>query len=193
MEQEIRSLTAQVELRDDDNKPVISGYPVVFGKPSQDLGGFIEFIDKRALDKVDLSHVLLLYGHDPNLPLARADAGTLKLKVDKKGLYFESELPRTTLASDMLENIRFGNIRGMSFGFTVAKDSWDMSKKVDVRTIEQIDQLFEITITPLPAYQDTSVAISSRDATAKTYTKRARNHDFLELAQIQLGGMINEH
>ncbi|MBA5933299.1 HK97 family phage prohead protease [Weissella confusa] len=93
------------------------------------------------------------------------------------------------LANDVLENIRVGNIKGMSFMFTAAEDTWEFSNdsgQPDIRHVTKIDQVFEITITPLPAYDDTSIAIASRDAQrAKGYSLRQRLQDTVALAQIQ--------
>jgi HK97 family phage prohead protease len=161
-----------VEIRDGTNGRVICGYPIVFDKPSQDLGGFVEYIDKHALAGVDLSKVYLVRSHEIDQVLARADSGTLSLKVDDRGLYFEAELPNTTLANDTLEDIRVGNIKGMSFMFTTKKDIWN--EDLSARTVLQIDEVFEITLTPMPAYQDTSVVIAKRDALIKTNTKEMR-------------------
>lgn len=185
---EVRSLSVEVRADEQGGSRKVFGYPIVFGKPSNDIG-FIEYIDKGALKDVDLSGVYLVYAHDQNQPLARSDAGTLKLKVDDTGLYFEATLPNTTLANDVLENIRVGNIKGMSFMFTAAEDTWEFSNdpgQPDIRHVTRIDQVFEITITPLPAYDDTSIAIASRDAQrAKGYSLRQRLQDTVTLAQIQ--------
>lgn len=185
---EVRSLSVEVRADEQEGSRKVFGYPIVFGKPSNDIG-FIEYIDKGALKDVDLSGVYLVYAHDQNQPLARSDAGTLKLKVDDTGLYFEATLPNTTLANDVLENIRVGNIKGMSFMFTAAEDTWEFSNdpgQPDIRHVTRIDQVFEITITPLPAYDDTSIAIASRDAQrAKGYSLRQRLQDTVTLAQIQ--------
>lgn len=184
MNNEVRSYQSTLEIRaETDDSRTIEGYPIVFDKASQDLGGFIEYVSKRALDNVDLSNVYLVYGHDINNVLARADAGTLKLEVDKVGLKFSATLPKTTLADDVLENIRVGNIQGMSFGFTVADDSWQWGAngKPDVRTIEKLDKLFEITLTPMPAYPDTKVALSKRDAKHEETNKNIQIRNLLEL------------
>ncbi|GAB2025819.1 HK97 family phage prohead protease [Lactovum odontotermitis] len=170
--QEIRSFTTSVEIRDGTNGRVICGYPIVFDKPSQDLGGFVEYIDPHALAGVNLSEVYLVRSHEMDHVLARVDSGTLSLKVDDKGLYFEASLPNTTLANDTLEDIRVGNIKGMSFMFTTKKDSWN--ENLSIRTVLQIDEVYEITLTPMPAYQDTSVVIAKRDVLLKTNTKEMR-------------------
>lgn len=189
MNNEIRSYESTLEIRAETDSRTIEGYPIVFNRASGDLGGFIEFVDPKALDNVDLSKVYLIYGHEINDVLARSDAGSLKLEVDKIGLKFSAELPNTTLANDVLENIRVGNIQGMSFGFTVSHDNWEWGTngKPDVRTIDQIDQLFEITLTPVPAYPDTKVALSKRDLHEKEVSKslQIRNALVLEILKYQ--------
>lgn len=185
---EIRCQMHSIEVRDDgDSGRIITGYPIVFNKPSENLGGFIEYVEADALKDVVMDNVYLIYGHDFNNVLARKDAGTLELEVDEKGLLFKATLPNTTLADDVLENIRVGNIQGMSFGFTVAEDEWksDSSASEDIRIVKKIDELFEITLTPIPAYKDTTVAIAKRDAMHKNMTLRSKLKMSLELAKIK--------
>ncbi|MBW7636576.1 HK97 family phage prohead protease, partial [Bacillus licheniformis] len=78
---------------EEDGPKVISGYALKFGTRSHNLGGFIEIIDKRALDHTDLSDVRALIDHDPSKILGRVSAGTLKLDVDDVGLRFDITLP----------------------------------------------------------------------------------------------------
>lgn len=139
----------------------ISGVAAVFGQPSV-KGDFTEYIDQNALNNVDLSGVLLLYSHDFSNILARADSGTLQTSVQPDGLHFSATLPDTTLGNDTFTNIENGNIRGMSFGFTIAPngDSWSVDQSGNtIHTITQIDQVFELSLTPIPAYTETSVQV----------------------------------
>lgn len=184
--QEVRTTQVQLEIRDGTDGRTITGYPIVFDKQSVDLGGFVEYVDRDALSKVDTSGVYLIYGHKFNDVLARADAGNLETGIDKNGMWFRATLPNTTLANDVLENIRVGNIRGMSFGFTVADDSWSAGQGgIDVRHIKQIDKLAEITLTPIPAYPDTTVAIAKRDAIHKGLSQRSRMAMQLDLIKVK--------
>ncbi|MGK0551904.1 HK97 family phage prohead protease [Enterococcus faecalis] len=151
----------QFQTRDnaDVNKNKLCGYAVRFNEPSEDLGGFIETIAPTAFQNVNMQEVLCLYNHDTANILARSDSNTLTLRADDTGLYFEAVLPDTTLARDVLANVQAGNIKGCSFGFTVKRDSWQWSNgtEPDQRRVEEIDQLFEITLTPIPAYKQTTV------------------------------------
>lgn len=187
-QKEVRTQLNDIEIRDDETGGrIITGYPIVFNKPSENLGGFIEYVESDALKDVSMDNVYLIYGHEFNNVLARKDAGTLELSIDKKGLLFKANLPNTTLANDVLENIRVGNIQGMSFGFTVADESWEYGQDgaPDIRKVKQIDELFEITLTPIPAYKDTTVAIAKRDAMHQQLSLRSKLHMSLELAKAK--------
>lgn len=162
---ERRSVSMPVELRKDgDGKTgrTIEGYAAVFDSDSQDMG-FIERIDKKAFDGViERSDVVALYNHS-ELPgvLARSvnGEGTLKLKVDDKGLKMSFEAPNTQLGNDMVESVGRGDIRGMSFAFTVETDEWTHDADNDTyrRVIKQIEQLYDVSLVLNPAYTATSV------------------------------------
>ncbi|MBM6441032.1 phage major capsid protein [Lacticaseibacillus rhamnosus] len=139
----------------------ISGIATVFNQPSI-KGDFTEYIDQNALNGVDLTNVLLLYSHDFSNILARADAGTLQTSIQPDGLHFNAQLPDTQLGKDTYTNILNGNIKGMSFGFTIAPDgdSWSVNSQGNtIHTIHQIDEVFELSLTPIPAYTETSVQV----------------------------------
>lgn len=147
--------------KNDDGTTTISGYAVTFNQPSQPIP-FIEYIDDHALDDVDFSKTLLLYGHDFNKILARADSHTLNIKFDHHGLFFTATLADTTLANDVREDIIAGNLKGCSFGFNIAPngDSWDTDKDGNtIHYVNKISNVAELTITPIPAYTSTSVQV----------------------------------
>lgn len=121
---------------------------------------FVEYIESNALDGLDLSDVKLLYNHEYENILARTDSSTLKLKVDKTGLFFVAQIPNTTLGRDTFENIQNGNLKGCSFGFDVDDDEWSMSEDgVPIHVIKHLKVIREISITALPAYEETSVEV----------------------------------
>lgn len=139
----------------------ISGIATVFNQPSI-KGNFTEYIDQNALNSVDLSGILLLYSHEFSNILARADTGTLQTSIQPDGLHFNAQLPDTQLGKDTYTNILNGNIKGMSFGFTIAPDgdTWSIDSQGNtIHTINQIDQVFELSLTPIPAYTETSVQV----------------------------------
>nr|WP_269816396.1 phage major capsid protein [Limosilactobacillus fermentum] len=143
----------------DDNGMTVEGYAMLYDQPSVPMP-FVEYIDRGALDNVDLSKVLLLYGHDLNSVLARSDAENLQMRADDKGLWFRATLPDTTLGHDTYTNVANGNLKGCSVGFKIGDDKWLQGNDGNViHHIRSFDQLIEISITPIPAYTETSVDV----------------------------------
>lgn len=160
---DVRSLPASFKTRDvqDDQgntQHIISGVAVVFNQQSSPMP-FVEVISDQAFNGVDLSDVKLLYSHDFGNILARTDAGTLQLDLTDNGLDFTATLPDTQLGHDVYTDILNGNLKGMSFGFTIEDDSWSVENGVQVHTINQIGVIAEISITSLPAYTETSLMV----------------------------------
>ena len=149
----------------DDEKMIVEGYALRFNTLSNDLGGFVETISPEALKEADLSDVRCLIDHDSSKVLGRTTSETLELKVDDEGLYFRTQLPNTTYAKDLYENIRLGNINQCSFGFILDEDGDEFEKREDglfKRTLRKIKSLFDVSIVTYPAYNDTQVAPALR-------------------------------
>lgn len=149
----------------DDEKMIVEGYALRFNTLSNDLGGFVEEISPEALKEADLSDVRCLIDHDSSKVLGRTTSETLELKVDDEGLYFRTQLPNTTYAKDLYENIRLGNINQCSFGFILDEDGDEFEKREDglfKRTLRKIKSLFDVSIVTYPAYNDTQVAPALR-------------------------------
>lgn len=142
--------TAEIRAKTDQKRHLLSGYAIIFNSPSENMG-FIEAVDSKALDDVDLSSVFALYNHDFNNVLGKTGKN-LSLNVDEKGLSFDLEL----LPSDehIFELVKDGIINKMSFGFIVDKDDWQDSTH---RTILKIKELQEISLVPMPAYTGTDI------------------------------------
>jgi len=157
----------QPDDKQQDKQPkTIEGYALLFNSPSKDLGGFVEVIDPKALDNVNLSNVIMLDQHDYSKPLASVKAGTLKLDVDDKGLHFVATLDDSvSYANDAYQNVKSGNVDSMSFRFDV-DDNGDEFTQDDqgkvVRTIKQVKDLFEVSTVTIPAYDDSNVQVDKR-------------------------------
>ena len=157
---DIKGLEAREPINDDFIGQ-IGGYAVVFNEPSEDMGGFIEYISPRAFDNVDMSDVIALFNHNFENVLGRTSSDTLKLEVDNKGLKFTLDIPNTTLGNDVYVNIRAGNLKSMSFKFVLGQESW--ARGIDgtpERTIDQIEELHEVSVVTLPSYSETTVAVT---------------------------------
>lgn len=151
---------------DEENKRKITGYALKFGTWSEDLGGFIETIEPSALNETDMSDVRALFDHDPQKIIGRTKSGTLKLWKDEVGLRFECELPNTSYARDLYENIVNGNVDQCSFGFMLEKDGDELRYDKDAglyrRTLRKIKRLMDVSVVTFPAYRDTDVAPALR-------------------------------
>ena len=144
----------------------LSGYAIVWNTPSKDLGGFKEVVSPDALKGVDLSNVLMLNDHDYTQVLASVKAGTLKLTPDDKGLHFDATLPDTTTANDVFANVKAGNLDSCSFSFDVddGSDKWEKDDQGNItRTINQIKDLFDVSVVAVPAYDSTNVDADNSD------------------------------
>lgn len=145
----------------------VSGYAIVFNSDSNDLGGFIERIEPTSLDGVvEKSDVLCLLNHNEDRGiLARSNKGegSLTLEIDEIGLKYTFEAPNTALGDELLEGLRRGDISTSSFAFTVGKDSWSkMENGTYLRTINSINELFDVSPVYRAAYDATSVKADSR-------------------------------
>ena len=152
----------QLEFRDDGR--TISGYAIVYEQESQPIGGeFVEVIEKRALDNVDTSNIYLLYQHNTEDVLASTKGGSLSLRSTDKGLYFTASLPDTQLGKDTYTLIKRGDSSGMSFGFRVKDDTWNVRSEPAIRKVNSIDKLYEISVVTYPAYDNTVVSTRAMD------------------------------
>ena len=152
-----------------DGSVKISGYAAVFDSDSEDMG-FIERIKpgafKAALKKSDTR---ALFNHDPNLIFGHAGVN-LSMKEDKTGLYMEVDPVNTTTYRMVEENIRSGLVTQQSFAFTVKEDEWN--EDFTRRTINKVDQIFDVSPVTYPAYADTSVALRSMESAKEKITSK---------------------
>ena len=163
---EIRMFTGALECREDTErqKNTIVGVPIVFEQKT-DLGMWEEVIEKGALDQTDLKDVRLLVNHDTNqLPLARSRNNnansTMQLTVEEDGLHVRADLDveNNPRAAEVLSAVEREDVTGMSFMFTVDKDSWEnLESDHPTRHILSIGKVFEASVVTFPAYEQTSV------------------------------------
>ena len=168
-QKEIRALEMETVKAVDDDSMVVEGYAIRFNTWSEDLGGFVETISPEAFTDLDLSDVRCFVDHDSSKVLGRTTSQTLELTVDSEGLYFRCQLPNTSYARDLYENIKLQNVNQCSFAFLLDEDGDEISKRSDglfERTIRKIKSLWEISIVSIPAYSDTDVAVAQRSIEA---------------------------
>jgi HK97 family phage prohead protease len=163
-EPEIRTNSVDFEVRAEGDGMTFTGYASVFNSPSEDLGGFVEYVApgafKRSLQS--RNEVKLLWNHDSGEPLASLRGGTMQLVEDERGLKVTAQLPNTTRGRDVAELLRTNVISEMSFGFNVIKDNW--SRDGQTRTLESV-RLFEVSVVSFGAYKATTAQVRSAQPT----------------------------
>tara|TARA_R100001463_G_scaffold98348_1_gene152848 strand:+ start:3901 stop:5556 length:1656 start_codon:yes stop_codon:yes gene_type:complete len=158
---EIRTFNVEnLELRQEGEENIVVGYGSVFNTLSNELGGFREIIAEGAFDGRLNDDVRFLINHD-GLPLARTTNGTLRLTTDERGLKYEAQVANTSLGRDLIELMRNGTINQSSFAFVVEDDSWEVRDGVNVRTINKVSRLYDVSAVTYPAYEEASVALRS--------------------------------
>ena len=167
---DVRYIVNEFEARTlDGSEAVISGYASIFDRSSQVLGGgFVEQIKRGAFTKTlqergtqtSRDDIKALFNHSTDLVLGSKRAGTLKLAEDSQGLHYEVSLDLDiTHHRSAFKMIERGDVTNSSFGFDVIEERWsvpdDQSEPVMREVLET--RLYEVSPTPFPAYQDSSV------------------------------------
>lgn len=168
----------QFRTGDGEGSNSLEGHAAVFGKKSEDMGGWREIIEEGFFGDVLNDDVRALFNHDPNFILGRNKAKTLEIKEDKTGLFSKISLPNTTYANDLKVSIERGDVTQMSFAFridykkgeswevdgeTVSAESafaamWDKKKHDIVRHLVKAKRLFDVSPVTYPAYPQTDVS-----------------------------------
>jgi uncharacterized protein len=147
----------------------ITSMPIVFNSWSLPLGwsGFYERIapgaTRGALDEDP--HVVSLWDHNTSLQLGSTLNGTLDLTELDEGVRAWTRVAPTSYAADLRILLERGDITQCSFAFTIEKETWQYQEtdgKVDriETTIEEISELFDVTVCAMGAYPDTSLVVT---------------------------------
>jgi len=136
------------------NGNVIRGYAAVYNSDSEWMGGFYEQIENGAFDDVLENDVRAYFNHDENLLLGRVSSGTLRIGTDKRGLFYEVDLPNTSYANDLVELMKRGDVNQSSFAFLIGQDRWEQRDGKTYRIIEKVSRLLDVSPVAQPAYPD---------------------------------------
>ena len=190
IEHEKRFFDVETRIDSTNDKDVVVGHAAVFNSLSEDLGGFREMIMPGAFDDVLDNDTRAYFNHDPNYLLGRVSAGTLRLSVDEKGLRYELDIPQTTAGNDLKENLRNGNITQSSFAFTLPEngDTWERTEEgQDIRKINKIGRLFDVSPVSLPAYPEASnLALAHRSLKKHKENNNTANENELKTLELKI-------
>ena len=151
----------------EQNGNTIRGYAAIYNSDSEWMGGFYEQIATGAFDGVMDNDVRAYFNHDENLLLGRVSSGTLRISTDKRGLFYEVDLPNTTYANDLAELMKRGDVNQSSFAFLIEKDRWEQRDGVTYRIIEKVSRLLDVSPVSQPAYPDATSELK-RDLETET-------------------------
>jgi HK97 family phage prohead protease len=193
----------------DGRAATLKGYPIVFGVPSSDRGGFRVRIQPGAVEFTTPTHAL--YHHEfTGGPLGDTESATLRLlPPDAYGVPVEIDVPATDLGRDVFELVRTRRVRGMSFAMvgTPWTETENADGSVTVRPIRGLSEVVteggqtivnvlrfrrdEVTVTAVPAFRESSVRVKVVDPTAAAYaeTRKAKDRfDRFNLNNCRLSG-----
>ncbi len=134
--------------------------------------------------------VRFLIDHNSSLLLGRTRAGTLLLRDDPEGLWFEVTLPDTQVARDLAENIRLKNVDQMSFSF-IPRSGGESSKTRSesgraIRDDEYTDlDLYDVSAVTFPAYKNTTIGFKNRSSEFEKAAWLAERSE--KFAKIEMG------
>lgn len=175
----------------------VSGYAVRFETESVNMG-FVEVIKRGAIteETIKTSDVFALLNHNENTVLARSNhgVGSLTLRVDNDGVFYEFEAPNTANGDELLEHIKRGEISQSSFAFTVSNEdgaeTWTKrSDGVIVRQINKIARLYDISPVYQPAYESTTCSKRALEKLSELNKDMEDNkdlHNEQDLQEIEL-------
>lgn len=167
----IDSDVAECRALEEESKRFLEGHASVFSQKSKLIFEneriFNEIIAPTAFDnllKDERIDVPMTFNHERGRLLGRTKSNTLQISKDEKGLRFRVEIPNTTTGNDVYELVKRGDLYENSFGFVSdrATDTWSKDENgVNVRTVNNIKRLVDISIVTSGAYANTDVAARS--------------------------------
>ena len=176
---EIRAVNTEFEVKEvgEDDNTVINGYAAIFDSEAPETSGFIEKIAPGAFtNAIKKSDPFALFNHNMEKVLGRKSSGTLQLREDEKGLYYEVDPPDTTYANDLIESLKRGDINESSFGFIVAEEKWDDSGDTPVRTIVEVEELIDVSPVTRAWYPQTDSGLKSKKEVLKEYREKKKEN-----------------
>ena len=185
MSKEIRAFEFEVRAENSEERgKYLSGQPIVYDERTN-MGWYDEIIDNGALADTDLRDVRFLVNHNTEMiPLARSRNNnvnsTMQMEVvEGSGMAIRVDLDTENNADarSLYSAVERGDISGMSFMFTVDRDSWDdLDTDHPTRHVRSIGRVFEVSACTFPAYEATSIqtrGLSDALESAKTSLESA--------------------
>lgn len=174
-----------LQVREDANgqpSRTVVGHPIVFGvrsvnlTPWSDTRVVFEILEPGCITQDVINRSDVIYNNNHSTKIGdmigrwRKGKGTLGMALNERNVEISCDYPNTTNANDTLEQIRLGNVYGMSFAFrddyedTENGVSYERTnetidgKEVWLRHVKRIIKLYDVANVTHPAYEQTDVA-----------------------------------
>lgn len=180
------------EAADGGESRIIEGYALKFGVRSRLLcdwwDNYYEVLEPGCITRetLDACDIMLTMFHDRQLILGRSKmgVGTLHYDIDEIGVKFWCKMPNTVDGDKALELVARGDISGCSFIYST--DEADSENAVSyerldekdsngddilLRHVKRIDNVYDFTLTPKPAYEQTTVSKREFEDAGVTFEK----------------------
>ena len=159
----------------------VVGRPIIFGVRSRNLTPWsstrvvYEILERGCITQELINRSDVVYNNNHSNDISnmigrcRMGKGTLAIGLYEDYMETRCEYPNTTVANDTLEQIRLGNVFGMSFAFSDDPDDTENGvsyertnetvdgKEVWLRHVKKITGLYDVANVTHPAYEQTSV------------------------------------
>lgn len=177
-----RTMASDLQLREEQDEMIISGYFAKFNEETQLYPGVFEKLDPHAFDGCIDSDVRALINHETKSVLGRTKAGTLELRIDNIGLFGIIKInPNDTEAVNLYQRVKRGDVNQCSFGFFVTDEEVEHRDVTSHWTIKAVE-LYEVSVCTFPAYENTGVEAREKQEQEtslrrwKTLTKEKLNN-----------------
>jgi uncharacterized protein len=170
-ENRFQPLKVEARMHESGEDHKIAGEAIVYERESEPIpwygGEFREIVERGALDGVieRSGDIRASFNHNDSMILGRTSANTLELRMTDDGLSYEITPPKTSYASDLIESINRGDVRGSSIAFEVEDESWNPD--YTIRRIKKFSRLHELGPVTTPAFTDTTAALRSLELRMK--------------------------
>lgn len=153
-----RYIPAKMQVRSEDDGPVIACHFAVFNTPTELWPGCIEQIAPGAFTSSLGLDVRALINHETRLVIGRTVSGTLTLQEDETGLFGEVKInEHDTDAMNLYARVQRGDVSQCSFGFDIVAEDYVVSPDGQTCTWTIRDViLYEVSVVTFPAYEATS-------------------------------------
>lgn len=178
----------------------IAGYAAVFEQYSTPIWGeFVEIISRNAFDNADMSDVVMCIDHSRAvqdvIARSRNGEGSLSISIDDHGLAFRFLVPDTSVGRDLVQLIERGDISECSFAFYTRSDKWTYDQAVvdgvyDIRRVEEVAKLVDMSIVVNGQYPQTSVSVDERSLIEASRTAQRPTPKVEAAMTVELAKMI---